>query len=415
MNNVIRVLWLSNVAFVSNEMKATGTWITSMASALQDYDPNVVIYNVTVGQVNDVEYNEVGRIKQWILPNEGKMVPSKRLKKELFDIVALTSPQIIHIWGTEFFWGIVDFKETFPNIPVLLDIQGFIGSVYENYLGGLSRGEILKCFSIKELIRPRSFVLSYKKYYGRIAKREIDIIKKMKYISVQSEWSRACVSSVNKNCCFFDTGIALRKAFYDSKTWTSENVKKHIIFTTASLLSPYKGLHTLLKAFIIVLKQYPDAKLYIASPISSGIRKGGYERFIESLIKKNKLEANVVFLGALETYELINAYLNCSVFVNPSYVESYSLVVAEAMRLGIPTIVSFAGAMGELGHNNESILYFPKGDIRMCAFQISKVLGSVDVADNLSFNAKRISQGRNNLQEVVSKQISIYEKIIEES
>lgn len=415
MNNVISVLWLSNVAFVSNEMKATGTWIASMASALQDYNPNIVIYNVTVGQVKDVEYNEVGKIKQWILPYEGKIEPSIRLKKELFDIVALTSPQIIHIWGTEFFWGIVDFEDKFPNVPVLLDIQGFVGSVYENYLGGLSFGDILKCFSIKELIRPRSFILSYKKYYRRITKREIAIIKKMKYISVQSEWSRACVSSVNKNCCFFDTGIALRKAFYDSKIWTSENLKKQIIFTTASLLSPYKGLHTLLKAFIIVLKQHPNAKLYIASPISSGIRKGGYERFIESLIKKNKLEDNVVFLGALDTYELINAYLNCSVFVNPSYVESYSLVIAEAMRLGVPTIASFAGAMGELGHNNESILYFPTGDIRMCAFQISKVLDNLDVAENLSFSAKNISQGRNNLYEVVSKQINIYEKIIKGS
>ena len=101
-----------------------------------------------------------------------------------------------------------------------------------------------------------------------------------------------------------------------------------------------------------------------------------------------------------------------NLFVNPSYVESYSLVNAEAMYLGVPTISAFAGAMGELGVDNESVLYYPRHDYRMCAFQIERLLKDSELSVQLSKEAICKGEIRNNFQNVVDNQVSIYNNIL---
>jgi len=48
------------------------------------------------------------------------------------------------------------------------------------------------------------------------------------------------------------------------------------------------------------------------------------------------------------------------------------LALAEVMIVGLPTVVSYIGAMPKLAQHNESALYFPVGDYMACSIQIEK-------------------------------------------
>ena len=413
MNSSLHILWFSNIRLSLGEMSSSGTWIAGMVRGINSYYPQFRISVITQSSaVKEIEHENIDGIEQWVLPVESRLYPRKSVVNTIFRIIKKLLPDIIHIWGTEFYWGVLPFKQYFPNVPVLLDMQGYLSSVYENYLADLKCGEILKCFSVKECLKPSTFIINQKNSYKQRIKREKCIFDNVDYISVQSKWIEACLSAEYVNKPIFHTGIALRPAFYESNKWSVKKPLKKIIFTTASKDVPYKGLYTILKAFRIISYKYPDAQLHIATSNVLGYRKSGYARFLESFIKKNRLSSKVVFLGSLDTLKLIKEYLTCDLFVNPSYVESYSLVNAEAMYLGVPTISAFAGAMGELGVDNESVLYYPRHDYRMCAFQIERLLKDSELSVQLSKEAICKGEIRNNFQNVVDNQVSIYNNIL---
>ena len=150
----------------------------------------------------------------------------------------------------------------------------------------------------------------------------------------------------------------------------------------------------------------------IAGELQSGIRISGFSKFLIKYIKTHKLTDSISFIGALNASQLTEQLQKASVFVNPSYVESYSLVIAEAMMIGTPTVATFAGAMTELGKDNESILYFPKGDYIMCAQKIINLLDNPILATTISAKAQEIANNRNDIATITQKQLKIYSTIL---
>lgn len=408
--NPIKILWFSNIAFKEKEIDATGTWITGMADALLSTSVPIKIFNLTQGNTKYTKYECINNIEQWRLPICKKPYPPKSIIANISNIINRIKPDIIHIWGTESYWGTIPFHNICPNIPVVLDMQGFVQSVAENYCADLSFKERLKCVSLKEILKPSSSLFFYQHLYKKAAKRETEIIKSHKNISVQSNWVETCVKSINPDCTVLHTGIALRKQFYNASRWETNN--NQIIFSTASTTTPLKGLYLLLKAFNIIHSQVPNTKLVIAGELQSGIRISGFSKFLTKYIKRHNLTDSISFTGALNATQLINQLQKATVFVNPSYIESYSMVIAEAMMIGTPVVTTFAGAMTELGENNESIMFFPKGDYIMCAQKITTLLNNPTLAATISAKAQEIANYRNDISIITQKQLKIYSTIL---
>lgn len=110
--------------------------------------------------------------------------------------------------------------------------------------------------------------------------------------------------------------------------------------------------------------------------------------------------------------EIIDIMYKCLGMVQTSYVESYSLAVAEAQAVGIPSIISYAGAMPELATDHESGLFFSPGDHISCANKMIELIENPALAINISEESYTIANERNNNETVLSKQIEIYNKII---
>lgn len=399
----MKALWLSNVDIALPTMSGSGTWVMAMASALCDNFADVEICNISLSNEASRKSLYDGRISQHNVNRS-----DKNTEAFVNETIQRFKPDIIHIWGTESKWCAFPFIDL--NCSILIDMQGVVSTVYENFYGGLSGMELFRCITLKEIIKPTSSLPISRRPYRKIAKVEAGVIAAQKYISVQSDWVEAHVRAINPDCKVYHTGIALRPDFYRASKW--QKPSQRVIFSTATMVSPLKGLHTLLRALAIIKRTYPDVMLRLAGSVQTGLRVGGYAKFLRTYIRKHDLQRNIVFLGELDTDKLIQEYRNASVFVNPSSIESYSLVVAEAMHIGTPTVATFTGGMSELGADGKSILYFPKEDPVCCAHKILRLLTNPDYAEKISDGAIRHSEYRNDYSRIAKRQLEIYQTII---
>ena len=403
----MKILWFSNIKLTETQMSGSGTWISGMNDLLSTYYPDVQIANVTIAKVDTVREEIVRGRSQWVLPKKTTAGDMDLFVK----IIDSYHPDIIQIWGTEFFWATIPFETICPNVPVILDMQGFYSSVLDVLYGDLTMQEIIRCFSIKEFLRPSSSLIALSRRLHKSVNREEEVIRKYKIISVQSNWVKGNVNLLNPKATIYETRIALRPQFFQAVKWNLNRMEPYTIFSTASMIEPTKGSFTLLKAFREVKRLLPQTKLLLAGSIQTGIRKSGYMRLMEQFIYLNGLSDSISFLGSLNTDDLIKAYLHSNVFVNPSYAESYSLILAESTYLGVPTVATYAGAMGELG-SSKSLLYFSKYDYRACASKIISILTNRELAVKLSIQSITFSEKKHDPKTFAETQFSIYRSVL---
>jgi len=403
----MKILWLSSVSLSNKKDLVSGTWIPGLFSLMKDRFPDLEIVNLTKGSVSQPTKTGNNILSEWIIPNAKDMTDSTI--RYINDVIKTEKPDIIQVWGTEDIWGLFPFESLVPQIPAILEIQGILASVSEEYYGGLTPMELLKCWSIKEFLKPSSSLPAIRHLYTRNIGRERKILTSFKHIGIQSAWSRAVVKTFNPTANIYKSGIALRSAFYNSYKWSYAN-KTIRVFSTALMGQPLKGGYVLFKAFAIVHKKFPNAQLILAGAKEEGIRRSGFCRMLTKFAKKHGFYDSITHCGPVTAEQLAELYRTASVFVNPSNWESYSVVTAEAMYIGCPTVAAYSGAMPELGRNN-SILYFPKGDFRICASHIIEIIENHSLANELCRKSITVAEERQNRIMIAENQMRVYHQL----
>ena len=145
MDNV-KVLWMSNKVLSDKDHGGTGTWLTAMAQALSN-SGEVQLANISHGPVANLTRQDFGKISQWIIPSDlttryEKKHASKQIVAELNGVVEAYTPDLIHVWGTEMFWGLLTARKLIQR-PSLLEMQGMKWAIARVYAGGLTIQEQL--------------------------------------------------------------------------------------------------------------------------------------------------------------------------------------------------------------------------------------------------------------------------------
>jgi glycosyltransferase involved in cell wall biosynthesis len=413
--STMRILWFSNKILTDADSGTTGTWLDAMARLLVQ-SGKVELGNIALGPVVRTTRQDCNSIQQWVVPAKArpqrKGLPAPRFVAEIVKAVNEFSPDLVHVWGVEGFWGLLTAKDII-RYPALLEMQGLKSAIARVFTGGLSIREQFACIGLKEILR-HSTMFHQRRQFQSWEKFEREIILGHRFITAQSGWLKAQIKAIHPKCTLFHNDFVLRSPFYHAKSWQYSG--NNIIFYTASYPLPFKGVHTAIRTIAILKNRFPKIQLRIAGALQrSGIRREGYIAWLNGEAKRLKVEENLHWLGPLSADQIIMEMYQCSAVFLPTFIEGYCLALAEAMILGVPTAVSFVGGASQLANDEESALFFPPGDEKMAAYQLERILTDRDLAEWLSRNARAIALVRNDPRRILQKQLEIYRQVIAQS
>lgn len=410
----MRILWLSNRVFSEHDYGVTGTWLGALADCLAQ-SGEVELANIGLGSAPEFTRQDFGPIKQWVVPAGSKLnhdgLPTLDTVSAIIRAVDEFDPDIVHVWGTESFWGLLTARKILARRAVL-ETQGLKFAIAKVYSGNLTFREQISSTGLKEIIR-RTTAYHVRKKFEKWGRFEREMISGHRFITVQTDWLEAQVQQYSGSAQIFRNEFMLRDLFYSSAAWSYSG--SPTIFCTAAYSAPFKGLHVAVRAVAVLKKRIPTIQLRIAGAHQrKGLRQDGYIAWVNHEITRLGIEENVTWLGPLPAAQIIAELHDCSAVIIPSFIEGYCLGLAEAMMVGTPAVASFAGGIPCIAKDDETALFFPPGDAAMCAHQLEKVISNCDIATRLSQASRGISLTRNNRESIVQTQLEIYRAILED-
>ncbi|HET9114326.1 MAG TPA: glycosyltransferase family 4 protein [Burkholderiales bacterium] len=144
-----------------------------------------------------------------------------------------------------------------------------------------------------------------------------------------------------------------------------------------------KGQDVLVRAYARIRAHFPAYRLVLIG------RSGESENTIRGLIADCGLDEYVVIVKDLP-HQYIAAYLErADMFVLPSRIEPFGIVVLEAGVFGLPVIATATGGVTEILEQGETGLLVPADDVDALAEQILFVLHHPAEAQRMAANLKR--------------------------
>lgn len=225
-----------------------------------------------------------------------------------------------------------------------------------------------------KLISSPHFDLSKKSFFCRFVDK---MLKDIDTLTVAESFSTARYlvekQRYNKNKVFLLPNGADKSVFF-----RDDNLRKtmrcqykyqpeNTVFLSVARLAPEKNPITILQAFRNIYRVSPQARLVY---VGEGIERGKLEDFI----RQSGLEEAVLLAGEQHN---INAWLNLAdVFMLSSIEESLPLSLLEAVRVGLPCIVSNVGDMPLWVEHGKNGFVVNGGDISLFSCFMTELLSA---------------------------------------
>ena len=413
----MKILWITNILFpypairLNLDPPVVGGWLYTSATALLQLQSDMQLAIATVYNGLELKKYESDNITYYILPLKGDNTKyNKTLEKHWKFIADDFKPEIAHIHGTEFAHGLA-FINACPDITTVVSIQGLVSVISKYYYSGIKISEIIKNITLRDIIRGDSIIQQKRKLYKR-GLIETEILKKISDVIGRTSWDKSHALAINPKLKYHFCNETLREEFYHH-IWNYNNCEKHTIFVSQAWY-PIKGLHKLLDAMPLILRKFPDTKIYVAGAditkannFSDKIRLSGYGKYIKSLICKYNLSGKVIFTGPLNEKEMCQQYLKANVFVCPSSIENSPNSLGEAQMLGVPCVASYVGGVMDMMQGSEEFLYRFE-ETEMLAEKVCNVFEKKDSQKDL----KEQALNRHNYKLNTNSLIGIYRSII---
>ena len=136
-----------------------------------------------------------------------------------------------------------------------------------------------------------------------------------------------------------------------------------------------------------------------------------YVKMLNKYIKENQLSEFVSFLGPLSEKELHKQYLKADFFVLPSLHEGYGMSVVEAMKYGLPVIVTNVSALPYIVKDKINGMLVPPENSGAIAKAIDFMIENPGERQRMSINAAKFSGNANSEENVEEEFIKILESI----
>lgn len=321
-------------------------------------DCNISVAVATVYSGSKLIKREVNGVTYWVVPLNGKsqIKYNSHLEPLWRDVRDDFKPDVVHIHGSEYPHGLA-YVEACGSKGVVVSLQGIISRIARYYATGIDFRGIKKCLTLRGIVK-NDDILKGQKSFEKRGRNEISLLQSVGHIIGRTDWDKAHAWAINPNAQYHYCGETLRDSFYNHK-WSYDKCEHHSIFVSQASY-PIKGLHKLLEAMPLVLREYPDAKIYVAGDDPTAKQWWcitGYGKYLRRLINKLGLRPYITFSGMLSEEDMCKAYLRANLFVCPSAIENSPNSLGEAQLLGMPYVASFVGGIPEIVEYNPTVLY----------------------------------------------------------
>ncbi len=131
------------------------------------------------------------------------------------------------------------------------------------------------------------------------------------------------------------------------------------------------------------LEALPDTRLVL---VGDGPARARLERFYADM--------PVTFMGYLQGERLSQAYASADIFVFPSRLETFGLVVTEAMAAGLPVVASRVGGVADVVSDGVNGYTFASGDTDSLLAGVRQIAGNRDKMRRMGQQARAYAEGQ---------------------
>ena len=418
----MRVLWIVNIVFPEAQklltgkgvLSSSGGWLLGAAKELTN-QPNIELMVASPSPaVDSLIILQGDRVRYYLFPlGKGNHKRNSEYRQYWRNIHDQAQPDVIHIYGTEFSHGLAYVDECGAK-NVVVSIQGLISEIAKYYSLGLSKLQIIRQLSFGDLFRG-SILCEARKYKER-GKLEEELLNKVEHVIGRTRFDHSHVWAINPIINYHFCNEILRDEFYTGR-WEYGSCHPQTIFFSQGNY-PVKGLHFMLEALGIVKMHYPSVKMYVAGNDVTMRRNtlrgiyaySGYGNYIKHLIRKHRLQNNVVFTGPYTASQMKAALLDANVFVCSSTIENSPNSLGEAQILGVPCIAAYVGGIPDMIANEQCGVLFRCEDVVALAFHICRVFETSPMFDNTDMI--EIARKRHDPFENTERLKSIYNELL---
>jgi len=186
--------------------------------------------------------------------------------------------------------------------------------------------------------------------------------------------------------------------FFPNKV--SDCKKKQIL--SVGRLYEQKGYDMLIEAWLLVVKKHPDWKLYIYG-------SGELQEYLIGLIIKKGLSDSLFIKEPIKN--IVDKYIESSLYVMSSRFEGFGMVLVEAMACGLP-VISFDCPDGpsDIIANNEDGILVENGNIQQLAEKMSYMIEHEEIRVQMGQRARE-NVKRYNQETIMQKWIELFQSL----
>jgi glycosyltransferase involved in cell wall biosynthesis len=350
------------------------------------------------------KYEEINGIRLYYLQNTTFGSPRRGWKKEslkaLRDILEAEKIDLV-LSQSRGGYGVLKFCKN-RRIPFVTIMHGYETMILFSILNQVTNFRKDYCYLAK------SFVSSI--YYSIFL--EFPILRHSSIIIAVSEKVAKVLGRrplVNRNkIAVVNYGIDL-EVFRSSEKKRRETrialklLEEDRVILFLSLISKQKGADVALRAFKVLSREAKNIKLIVAGD-------GDYLPGAKQLAKTLGIADKVIFPGFVRNEDTSLFYNVSDVFIFPTLrLESFGIVLAEAMACGKPVIASNIGSIPNVIDHEINGILFPPGDFRELANQIKRLLNDRMHSKELSEKARLKATERFGLERMVERTIEVFE------
>jgi len=173
--------------------------------------------------------------------------------------------------------------------------------------------------------------------------------------------------------------------------------KKSILFVGE--LTPLKGAEKLIDVFKSVSNKHDDAILVI-------VGHGKLKNLLIDKVKKLNLSDKIIFTGQVDYEQMPSYYKSATIFVHPSYSETFGMVVLEAMACGLPVVASDINSLRDITEGTAILL--PWGNWNVWTEKIDHLLKNEELQKKMALAG--IEKAKEHVWEKKAKELESYIK-----